>query len=526
NVELVSTEFEEKTELKEESNITQELRHWALKHQISHVALTDLLCLLKNEGLTSLPGNSRTLLSTPRSCVIVPMGNGEFWYNGIRKILLSRLFQEKNLESVSLIFNIDGLPPFNSSPLQFWPILLKIHEYPCDQPMVVAIYCGESKPPLEEFLHEFVTELNEILETGIQVSQMRVKVKIRYFVCDTPARSFIKGTVGFNAKHGCIKCTVTGEYDKDGRHMSFSKVDCPLRTDESFRRALDEDHHKEESPLIKLPIDMVEDIIIADSLHLFDLGVMRKCLYGWVYGNYNFKTKLSARDINLISEKLMQCNSTKPTDIHRAIRPLKYLKNWKGTEWRTILLYLGPVVLKDYLSSAVYYNYLLFFCAATILSSKVHLKFIIVAETLILDFIETFGNLYGLDAISSNVHNLCHVVNDVKKFGSLSEISAYPFENFLSRLKPLVRTGNRPLAQIAKRVAELHNSNIEIGSRKTHISTPYVKHEKQNQTHQLPGCYKVYNTVYILENLFLSNSAKNMWFLTKDNTIVKNTTKP
>ncbi|CAH0550972.1 unnamed protein product [Brassicogethes aeneus] len=139
----------------------------------------------------------------------------------------------------------------------------------CDQPMVVAIYCGESKPPLQEFLPEFVTELNEILETGIQVSQIRVKVKIRYFVCDTPARSFIKGTVGFNAKHGCIKCTVTGEYDKDERHMSFSKVDCPLRTDESFRRALDEDHHKEESSLIKLPIYMVEDIIIADSLHLF-----------------------------------------------------------------------------------------------------------------------------------------------------------------------------------------------------------------------------------------------------------------
>ncbi|CAH0549865.1 unnamed protein product [Brassicogethes aeneus] len=54
-------------------------------------------------------------------------------------------------------------------------------------------------------------------------------------------------TVGFNAKHGRIKCTVTGEYDKDGSHMSFSKVDCPLRTDESFRRALDEGHHKEES---------------------------------------------------------------------------------------------------------------------------------------------------------------------------------------------------------------------------------------------------------------------------------------
>lgn len=177
---MTTDEFKDKTELREESNISQELRHWALKHQISHIALTDLLGILKNKGLTSLPGNSRTLSSTLRYCVIVPMENGEFWYNGIRKILVERLSEETNLESVSLIFNVDGLPPFKSSPLEFWPILLKMHEYPCDQPMVAAINCGESKPPLQEFLHDFVTELNEILETGIKVNQIRVKVKIRF----------------------------------------------------------------------------------------------------------------------------------------------------------------------------------------------------------------------------------------------------------------------------------------------------------------------------------------------------------
>lgn len=145
---MTTDEFKDKTELREESNIGQEIRHWLMpnalvpdqtKHQISHIALTDLLGILKNEGLTSLPGNSRTLLSTLRYCAIVPMGNGEFWYNGIREILVARLSEETNLESVSLIFNVDGLPPFKSSLLEFWPILLKMHEYPCDQPMVAAI---------------------------------------------------------------------------------------------------------------------------------------------------------------------------------------------------------------------------------------------------------------------------------------------------------------------------------------------------------------------------------------------------
>lgn len=54
--------------------------------------------------------------------------------------------------------------------------------------------------------------------------------------------------------------------------MSFPNISSPLRTDHSFREMLDEDHHKETTPLEKLPLDLVEDIIIADSLHLCDLG--------------------------------------------------------------------------------------------------------------------------------------------------------------------------------------------------------------------------------------------------------------
>lgn len=80
------------------------------------------------------------------------------------------------------------------------------------------------------------------------------------------------GVSGFNSYHGCIKCTVVGEWDKKGHHMSFPRLDCPKRTDNSFRSKADEDHHKEDTPLTRLPIDMVEDIIIADELHLFHLG--------------------------------------------------------------------------------------------------------------------------------------------------------------------------------------------------------------------------------------------------------------
>lgn len=54
--------------------------------------------------------------------------------------------------------------------------------------------------------------------------------------------------------------------------MSFPRTDCPLRTDDDFRRKTDSDHHKYDTPLTLLPMNMIEDIIVADSLHLIDLG--------------------------------------------------------------------------------------------------------------------------------------------------------------------------------------------------------------------------------------------------------------
>lgn len=54
--------------------------------------------------------------------------------------------------------------------------------------------------------------------------------------------------------------------------MSFARINCPLRTDQSFRNKCDSDHHKEDTPLLHLPIDIVQDIIVSDSLHLIDLG--------------------------------------------------------------------------------------------------------------------------------------------------------------------------------------------------------------------------------------------------------------
>lgn len=61
-------------------------------------------------------------------------------------------------------------------------------------PIVVAIWCGESKPSeLNEFLSPFVIELKQLLQTGLSINEHHINIKIRCFICDTPARALIKG---------------------------------------------------------------------------------------------------------------------------------------------------------------------------------------------------------------------------------------------------------------------------------------------------------------------------------------------
>lgn len=242
---------------------------------------------------------------------------------------------------------------------------------------------------------------------------------------------------------------------------------------------------------------------------------MRKCLYGWTYGNYNFRTKFSGRQIDLISEALELCNETKPREFHRAIRNLKFLKFWKGTEYRTVLLYVGTVILKDFVAAEVYEHFLLLSCAVTILSCKAYLKYIDIADKLLRKYIEKYIQIYGSDSISSNIHNLCHVVDDVKKFGYLPGISSYQFENLLGYLKCLIRSGNKPLAQISRRVIE-HSKLKSQGCSAILFETRMENKINDNTMAAVTG----YKKIHVAENFMLCNDNKNNWFMTYDEKIV------
>lgn len=125
----------------------------------------------------------------------------------------------------------------------------------------MALFCGNSTPtPLEFFLKEFVQELANLLEEGFDFENIQYTVKVHSFSCDAPARAFVKCTKQHGGYSACDKCSETDEYR--GR-IVYESVSSQRRTDESFHMQTDENHHVGESPLLRLPIDLISSFPIV-----------------------------------------------------------------------------------------------------------------------------------------------------------------------------------------------------------------------------------------------------------------------
>lgn len=253
---------------------------------------------------------------------------------------------------------------------------------------------------------------------------------------------------------------------------------------------------------------MVQDFVIADSLHLLELGVMKRCLIGWRDGSLGYSGKLSGNQIEMLSKDIQ--NVKLPSEIHRVMRGLDCLAHWKGVEWHNLLNYVGIVVFKDLLPEKIYTHFLLLFIAVTICSCDVYSKHRQTAQLMFEKYIEEYKDIYGSEYITSNIHNLQHVVNDVNRFGCLQSISSYPFENCLFQIKNLLRQGNNNLQQVANRIQEKNVAQ--------QLPVQQNKEEKK-----YPCVMKVRSTVQckIDAHFTLSNVFHDSWFLSNDNEIVR-----
>ena len=166
-----------------------------------------------------------------------------------------------------------------------------------------------------------------------------------------------------------------------------------------------------------------------------------------------------------------------PGEFMRKPRSLDTLKRWKATELRQFLLYTGPVVLLNNIDDDRYLNFLALHTAFVILSHKKYFIHLDYEAKLLEYFVETFELLHESKHVSHNVHNLLHLVDDVKNHGPLDDFSCFPFENFLQSIKKCIRKSEKPLQQLVKRQLEQSHFSIEAVA---HSSPVYPIFQKEH----------------------------------------------
>lgn len=447
-------------EIEESSNsgnteIRRELAEWALKCNCTRKTLNDLLAILRRHGHNDLPADARTLLQTPRTVDVLSKCGGQYAYFGIEKGI-SHISGLKSLISkgISLQFNIDGLPLFKSSNVQLWPIMCSINRG--HVPFIVGMFCGTGKPsPVKEYLADFLKELHKLTVNGIKFEDKTYNVSVDGFVCDAPARAFLKCVKTHTGYSACERCTVHGSWD--GRVVYNTQELFPLRKAQQFQNMAYEDHQIEQSPLTDIGILCIEQFAL-DYMHCVCLGVVRRILSFLKHGPT--QCRQSARQISEISNRLVSLSGLMPSEFARQPRSLLELDRWKATELRQFLLYTGPVVLRDVVPTPIYDHFLCLNVAiAFMLDADADKRnfYLPYAKELLECFVGNCPDIYGNTFTVYNVHNLIHLHEDITFFQcSLNDISAFKYENHLQMVKKIVKKAQNPIAQIAKRLTELN----------------------------------------------------------------------
>lgn len=184
-------------------------------------------------------------------------------------------------------------------------------------------------------------------------------------------------------------------------------------------------------------------------MHCVLLGVVKALINHWTCGGNKtegFFLKKSARKLlNERIENIKLCNF-----IRRKPRTLEEKKLFKASEYRSMLLYILPIVLKGILKDQYYSHFCLLSSAVyKLLRPIIPLDSLFAIESDLIKFVADYGMLYGSNRVTMNVHRLIHVVDSVRNCGPLWATSLFHFESNNAYILKFVNGTKDILLQIA-----------------------------------------------------------------------------
>lgn len=360
-----------------------------------------------------------------------------------------------NENSISGMFNTDGIPLYSSSSVKLWPIFLAINEIPLaqhfsrDNMILVGIWQGKGNPPFLQYLNAFGEEMCELYNNGITITKecksLDIRLGIFLGVVDLQAKGYVLNMTMHNGEYGCSTCEEPGKSVKQGKGHARCyphrerKHRFPFRNSDFIKYTVGPKATTEKrvkgicgiSGLMSMPWFNIVLGIVPDYMHGVLMGVTKTLLTKWFSPTQCKKPFFIGKHLTAISKRL---KSIKPPDyVERLPRNLeKHYSHLKATELQAWLLYYALPCLNGYLP-AVYLRHF------ALLSEGIHLLLsdcitendLQRAEKLLDSFYNSFATLYGEGSCGLNVHNVgAHLVFYVRLWGPLFAWSCFGFEDW------------------------------------------------------------------------------------------------
>lgn len=203
------------------------------------------------------------------------------------------------------------------------------------------------------------------------------------------------------------------------------------------------------SPLLFLPLFNIVTGFVPDYLHCVLLGVVRSFTGLWFDSANHQQRWYIGNSMSDISQRLVSMKI--PSNIARLPRSLSERKYWKGSEWKSFLLYYSLIICDGKLPQE-YLNhwFLLVYATHSLLQDNISSVEVDLAENALKHFVRQVPILYGQEYCTFNVHQLLHIADAVRDWGPLWVFSCFRFESNIGHIISLVRGTKCVPMQICK----------------------------------------------------------------------------
>lgn len=393
-------------------------------------------------------------------------------YDGIEYKEFFRSMLERQIRRfASALFNLDGAVPWEQSIFTAWPIYLAVNDIPISQRFKNLITCGiwfgKSKPEMSVFMDIFTKKMIQLSTTGISVNfPKRGRLNVKFFaICccvDSIARPPIQGRKQWNGRFGCEHCLHPGvwtntrryPYDPQSQDLRTLKstikhIELAVKVPQSIKDGRSFGF-KSASPLLNLPKFNFLSGFVPDPMHCCSLGV------GEQITDLMLKT-LEKSDIEYLSSAL---NGVRPPpQIGKPIKSLLHRHQWKAKEWENWILYYSIPILSLRLSKKLIDYWSLYVESLYIMSkNSIGLLEMDDVDVMIDEFVRKTEKIFGINAMTYNVHLQLHLPNSVRHWGPLWAHSTHCFESENNAVLKAIFAAKGVVLQIIRHIKILQST--------------------------------------------------------------------